>query len=95
MLTSLGLGAVSSWVLHHHERWDERAIPAASPARRSPSPQDYRRRRAFDTMISETVEPDAGGGRARASGRDAVRSIVVAALVAELANRNTTCKLPL
>ncbi len=37
MLTSLGLGAMSGWVLHHHERWDGTGL-SRGPRRRGNPP---------------------------------------------------------
>ncbi|HMI99985.1 MAG TPA: HD domain-containing phosphohydrolase [Gaiellaceae bacterium] len=56
MLTSLGLGAVSGWVLHHHERWDGTGYPdklageAIPPAARILAAAD-----AFDALTSDRV----------------------------------------
>jgi diguanylate cyclase (GGDEF)-like protein len=56
MLTSLGLGAVSGWVLHHHERWDGTGYPdrlageAIPPAARILAVAD-----AFDALTSDRI----------------------------------------
>jgi len=56
MLISLGLGAVSGWVLHHHERWDGTGYPdrlageAIPPAARILAVAD-----AFDALSTDHI----------------------------------------
>ncbi len=92
MLTSLRLGAVSGWVLHHHERWDGTGYPdrlageAIPPAARILAVAD-----AFDALTSDRVyrgrltDSQALGELERAAGTQFDPN-VVAALVAELAD---------
>jgi HD-GYP domain-containing protein (c-di-GMP phosphodiesterase class II) len=92
MLTSLRLGAVSAWVLHHHERWDGTGYPdglageAIPPAARILAVAD-----AFDALTSDRVY------RGRLTDAEALDELegaagtqfdpnVVAALVAGLAD---------
>jgi putative nucleotidyltransferase with HDIG domain len=69
MLDSLGVDPVSSWVLHHHERWDGEGYPAGLTAEQIPlgarillvadaydamtSDRVYRRRLGHETAIAE------------------------------------------
>ena len=90
MLTSLGLGAVSSWVLHHHERWDGTGYPDALVGELIPLPARILAvADAFDALVSDHVY------RGRMSLAEALGELelgagtqfdptVVAALVAEL-----------
>lgn len=87
MLTSLGLGVVSGWVLHHHERWDGTGYPNGLAGKAIPlTARILAVADSFDAMIN----------RKRLSQTEAVRELereagtqfdpaVVAALVAELA----------
>jgi diguanylate cyclase (GGDEF)-like protein len=90
MLTSLGLGAVSGWVLHHHERWDGTGYPDGLAGEAIPHPaRILAAADAFDVLSSDHVY------RARLSQAQALDELergagtqfdpaVVAALVAEL-----------
>ena len=92
MLTSLRLGAVSGWVLHHHESWDGTGYPdrlageAIPLAARIVAVAD-----AFDALTSDRVyrgrltDSDALDELERAAGTQFDPN-VVAALVAELAD---------
>ena len=92
MLTSLNLGAVSDWVLHHHERWDGTGYPdrlageAIPLAARILAVAD-----AFEALTSDRVyrerltDSDALGELERGAGTQFDPN-VVAALVAELAD---------
>ena len=92
MLTSLRLGAVSGWVLHHHERWDGTGYPdrlageAIPPAARILAVAD-----AFDALTSDRVyrkrltDSQALGELERGAGTHFDPN-VVAALVTELAD---------
>ena len=52
MLTSLGLGAVSTWVVHHHERWDGTGYPGGIAGEAIPLPaRILAAADAFDAMI--------------------------------------------
>jgi diguanylate cyclase (GGDEF)-like protein len=54
MLTSLGLGAVSGWVLHHHERWDGTGYPDGFAGEAIPQPARILAvADAFDALISD------------------------------------------
>jgi diguanylate cyclase (GGDEF)-like protein len=54
MLTSLGLGAVSGWVLHHHERWDGTGYPDRLAGEAIPLPARILAvADAFDALISD------------------------------------------
>ena len=54
MLTSLGLGAVSGWVLHHHERWDGTGYPDGLAGDAIPQPARILAvADAFDALISD------------------------------------------
>jgi diguanylate cyclase (GGDEF)-like protein len=86
MLTSLGLGAVSGWVLHHHERWDGTGYPEGLAGEAIPLPARILaaadsfdamtcRKRLSQTQAVGELEQEAGAQFDPA---------VVAALVAEL-----------
>ena len=86
MLTSLGLGAVSDWVLHHHERWDGTGYPGGLAGDAIPLPaRILAAADAFDAMICRrrlnqtqaVAELELGAGTQ-------FDPAVVAALVAEL-----------
>ena len=93
MLTSLGLAAVSGWVLHHHEHWDGTGYPdglageAIPQAARILAVAD-----AFAAMVSDHAyrgrlsESEALGELERGAGTQ-FDPTVVAALVAELGGR--------
>jgi diguanylate cyclase (GGDEF)-like protein len=54
MLASLGLGAVSDWVLHHHERWDGTGYPDGLAGEAIPLPARILAvADAFDALVSE------------------------------------------
>ena len=54
MLTSLGLGAISGWVLHHHEWWDGTGYPAGLTGEAIPLPARILAvADTFDALISE------------------------------------------
>jgi diguanylate cyclase (GGDEF)-like protein len=90
MLTSLGLGAVSSWVLHHHERWDGTGYPDALVGEVIPLPARILAvADALDALVSDHVYQErlslaeALGELERGAGTQ-FDPTVVAALVAEL-----------
>jgi diguanylate cyclase (GGDEF)-like protein len=90
MLTSLGLGAVSSWVLHHHERWDGTGYPDALVGEVIPLPARILAvADAFDALVSDHVyrgrlsPAEALGELERGAGTQ-FDPTVVAALVAEV-----------
>ena len=90
MLTSLGLGAVSEWVLRHHERWDGTGYPGGLVGEAIPhAARILAVGDAFDALTSDHVY------RARLSRAQALGELergagtqfdpaVVAALAAEL-----------
>jgi HD-GYP domain-containing protein (c-di-GMP phosphodiesterase class II) len=54
MLASLGLGAVSDWVLHHHERWDGTGYPDGLAGEAIPLPARILAvADTFDALVSE------------------------------------------
>lgn len=54
MLTSLGVGSVAEWVLHHHERWDGTGYPLGLHGNEIPLPSRIIfAADAFDAMTSE------------------------------------------
>jgi len=56
MLISLGLGAVSGWVLHHHERWDGTGYPDGLAGEAIPLPARILATvDAFDVLVSDHV----------------------------------------
>jgi diguanylate cyclase (GGDEF)-like protein len=90
MLTSLGLGAVSGWVLHHHERWDGTGYPDGLAGEAIPHPARILAAvDAFDVLSSDHVyrrrlsQEEAVGELERGAGTQ-FDPTVVAALVAEL-----------
>jgi diguanylate cyclase (GGDEF)-like protein len=92
MLASLGLGALSGWVRHHHERWDGTGYPdslageAIPPAARILAAAD-----AFDALTSDRsyrerlTDSQALGELERGAGTQFDPN-VIATLVAELAD---------
>jgi diguanylate cyclase (GGDEF)-like protein len=86
MLTSLGLEAVSGWVLHHHERWDGTGYPGGLAGDAIPQPaRILAAADAFDAMIyrRRLSQTQAVGELEREAGTQ-FDPTVVAALVAEL-----------
>ena len=86
MLTSLGLGAVSDWVLHHHERWDGTGYPGGLAGDAIPLPARILAvADAFDAMTwrKRLSQSQAVGELEREAGTQ-FDPAVVAALVAEL-----------
>ncbi len=92
MLISLGLEAVSGWVLHHHERWDGTGYPDGLAGEAIPLPARILAAvDAFDVLVSDHIY------RGRLSQAQALAELkrgagthfdptVVEALVAELGN---------
>jgi diguanylate cyclase (GGDEF)-like protein len=86
MLTSLGLGAVSDWVLHHHEHWDGTGYPEGLTGEAIPLPaRILAAADSFDAMVGRRrlSQTQAVGELEREAGTQ-FDPTVVAALVAEL-----------
>lgn len=90
MLSSLGLGAVSGWVLHHHESWDGTGYPDGLVGEAIPLPaRILAAADAFDALTSDHLyrrplsESQALAELERGSGTQ-FDPAVVAALLAEL-----------
>jgi len=85
MLTSLGLGAVSGWVLHHHERWDGTGYPEGLAGEAIPHPaRILAAADAFDRLMSARFSSAHALGELERGVGTQFDPAVVAALVAEL-----------
>ena len=89
MLTSLGLGDMSGWVLHHHERWDGTGYPEGLAGEAIPLPaRILATADAFDALIfrKRMSQAQAVSELERGAGTQ-FDPTVVAALVAELGDQ--------
>jgi diguanylate cyclase (GGDEF)-like protein len=85
MLTSLGLGAVAGWVLHHHERWDGTGYPEGLAGEEIPQPaRILAAADAFDRLMSARFSSAHALGELERAAGTQFDPTVVAALVAEL-----------